>query len=298
MDQKRLVLAFVLSAIILFAWTFLVERNSPRQNQNANANANQSAATSPSPAATTAPSAPQPQTQTENSTAPAADSVPQRTVTVKTPLYEAKFDTRGAVATSWIITKNRRTGQPIYSVAGDKNSRQPLELIPNADNLKSAPDNIKQEARSTALRLVTGDAGLDNLLASRNYRVEGVEGDSGDAQISLNPGETKNVRFVLRDEATGTEVVKNISFDADAYSVGLDLKLSRGGQVVPSAKLAVGPSIGDQGIQKYSFYSIAPQGVSVVNGKPQLFYGAKIHSDKSSPDAQKVGGAIDWSGVG
>ncbi len=297
MDQKRLVLAFVLSAIILFAWTFFVERNSPRQNQNANANANQAAA-SPSPAATTAPPATQPQPPTENSPAPAADNVPQRTVTVKTPLYEAKFDTRGAVATSWIITKNKRTGQPIYSVAGDKNSRRPLELIPNADNLKSAPDNVKQEARSTALRLVTGDAAFDNLLASRNYRVEGVEGESGDAQISLGPGETKSVRFVLRDEATGTEVTKAVAFNADSYSVGLDLRIARGGQVVPAAKLAVGPSIGDQGIEKYSFYSIAPQGVSVVDGKPQLFYGAKIHSDKSSPDVQKVGGTIDWSAVG
>jgi YidC/Oxa1 family membrane protein insertase len=297
MDQKRLLLAFALSAIILFGWTFLVERNSPRQN-NANANANQSSPASPSPSATTAPATTQPQSQTENSSAPAADDVPRRTVTVKTPLYEAKFDTRGAVATSWIITKNKRTGQPIYSVAGDRNSRRPLELIPTADNLKSAPDNVKQEARSTTLRLVTGDAAFDNLLASRNYRVEGIEGEGGDAQISLNPGETKSVRFVLRDEATGSEVVKNVTFNADSYVFGLDLKLARGGRPVPAAKLAVGPSIGDQGIRKYSFYSIAPQVVSAVNGKPQLFYGAKIHSDKNSPDVQRVDGAADWSGVG
>ncbi|MDQ3907851.1 MAG: membrane protein insertase YidC, partial [Acidobacteriota bacterium] len=296
MDQKRLVLAFLLSAIILFGWTFLVERNSPRQNQNSNTN--QPAATSPSPSATNAPSTTQAQPQTENSSAPAADNVPQRTVTVKTPLYEAKFDTRGAVATSWIVTKNRRTGQPIYSVAGDKNSRRPLELIPNDDNLKGAPDNVKQEARSTTLRLLTGDAAFDSLLAARNYRVEGVERESGDAAISVNPGETKSVRFVLRDEASGTEVVKSVAFSGDSYSVGLDLKLTRAGQPVPAAKLAIGPSIGDQGVPKYSFYSIAPQVVTVVNGKPQYFLGAKIHSDKNSPDAQRVDGSIDWSAVG
>jgi YidC/Oxa1 family membrane protein insertase len=296
MDQKRLLLAFALSAIILFGWTFLVERNSPRQN-NANANANQSVAASPSPVATTTPATTQQQSQTETS-APTIDSVPQRIVTVKTPLYEARFDTRGAVATSWIITKNKRTGQPLFSVAGDKNSRQPLELIPSDNNLKSAPENVRQEARSTALRLVTGDAAFDNILSSRNYRVEGIEGESGDAQLSLNPGEMKNVTFTLRDEATGSEVVKNLIFNADSYSVALDLKLARGGQVVPAAKLAVGPSIGDQGIAKYSFYSIAPQGVSVVNGKSQLFYGKSINENKNSPDQQKVNGTIDWSGVG
>jgi YidC/Oxa1 family membrane protein insertase len=294
MDQKRLLLAFTLSAIILFGWTFLVERNSPRQN-NANANANQSSLASPSPTASTTPTTTQQQSET---TSQAADNVPQRVVTVKTPLYEAKFDTRGAVATSWIITKNKRTGQQLFSVAGDKNSRRPLELIPSDDNLKSAPENVRQEARSTALRLVTGDAAFDNLLSSRNYRVEGVEGESGDARLDLNSGESKNVKFTLRDEATGSEVIKNLTFNADSYSVGLDLKLARGGQVVPAAKLAVGPSIGDQGVAKYSFYSIAPQGVSVVNAKPQIFPGNKIHDNKNSPDEQKVDGTIDWSGVG
>jgi YidC/Oxa1 family membrane protein insertase len=297
MEQKRLLLAFALSAIILFGWTFLVERNAPRQNNATNVNANQSAVASPSPSASTVP-ATTPQPQTQSDAAPIADNVPQRFVNIKTPLYEAKFDTRGAVAASWIVTKNKRTGQALYSVAGDKNSRQRLELIPSDDNLKSAPENVRQEARTTALRLTTGDAAFDQLLASRNYRVEGVEGESGEAQIELKSGESRSVKFTLHDEATGSEVVKNLTFNADSYGVGLDLKIARGGQVVPAAKLAVGPSIGDQGISKYSFYSIAPQGVSIVNGKSQLFYGKSIHENKNSPDRQIVDGAIDWSGVG
>jgi YidC/Oxa1 family membrane protein insertase len=292
MDQKRLLLAFALSAIILFGWTFLVERNAPRLT---NANSNQPATAAPSSSPANIPTAtPQQQTQV----APSTDSVPQRSLTVKTPLYEATFDTLGAVATRWVLEKNKRTNQPIYSVAGDKNSPQPLELIPTEKYLQSAPENVRQEARSTALRLLTGDAMFDELLASRNYRIEGVEGEGGDARVELRPGETKTISFTLHDEATGSEVVKNLSFNADSYSVGLGIKLARGGQVVPAAKLGVGPSIGDQGIAKYSFYSIAPQGVAVVGGKSQLFYGKSVHENKNSQDRQIVNGTIDWSGVG
>jgi YidC/Oxa1 family membrane protein insertase len=292
MDQKRLLIAFALSAIILFGWTFLVERNSPRPT---NANSNQSATAAPTPSPTSIPTA-TPQQQL-NQAAPGTDSVPQRSLTVKTPLYEATFDTRGAVATRWVLEKNKRTGQPLYSVAGNKNSPQPLELIPTEKYLQSAPENVRQEARSTALRLLTGDAAFDDFLASRNYRIEGVAGESGDARVEVGPGETKTVVFTLRDETTGSDVAKSLSFNADSYSVQMGLKLARGGQTVPAAKLGIGPSIGDQGIAKYSFYSIAPEAVSVVTGKTQIFYAKSVHENKNSQDRQIVNGTIDWSGI-
>ncbi|MCA1628821.1 MAG: membrane protein insertase YidC [Acidobacteria bacterium] len=292
MDQKRLLLAFALSAVILFGWTFLVERNAPRPT---NANSNQSATTTPTASPANVPAATPQQQQTQ--AAPGTDNVPQRSVTVKSPLYEATFSARGAVATSWVLKNNQRTGQPLYSVAGGKNSPQPLELIPTEKYLQSAPENVRQEARSTALRLLTGDDAFDNFLASRNYRIDGVEGESGDARVELRPGETKTITFTLRDEATGGEVIKSLSFNGDSYGVGMAIKLARGGQVVPAAKLGVGPSIGDQGIAKYSFYSIAPEGVSVVNGKAQIFYATSVHENKNSQDRQIVNGTIDWSGV-
>jgi YidC/Oxa1 family membrane protein insertase len=258
MDQKRLLLAFALSAIILFGWTFLVERNSPPRQVNAN----QAATSTPSAAPSVAPSTTSQPMQSDAASAP--DNVPQRFVKVTTPLYEVRFDNKGAVATSWIVTKNKRTGQPLYSVAGSKNSHEPLELIPSEKTLQSAPENVRQEARSSALRLITGDAAFDNLLASRNYVVGGIEGESSETQLEIKAGETKTVSFTLRDEATGSEIVKTLTFSADSYGVGLGVNLKRGGQLVPAAKLGVGPSIGDQGIAKYSFYSIAPQGVSAA----------------------------------
>jgi YidC/Oxa1 family membrane protein insertase len=292
MEQKRLLIAFALSAAILFGWSYFISRNAPRPE---NSNANATAAVTPSPAQTNAA---QPATAQPQPSAAFNDNAPQRTVTVKTPLYEAKFDSRGAVATSWIILQNQHSGLPLYSVAGDRKSRQPLELIPTEQHLKSAPENVRQEARAMPLRLVTGDANFDAVLAANSYRVTGVEGDSGDARIELKPGETRSVGFTLRDESSGTEVVKNLTFSADTYNVGLDLKLTRGGQVVPAVKLAVGPSIGDQGVPYYTFYSVAPEAVAAVNGSAQIFYGASVHTNEGSPDRQVVGGTIDWAAVG
>ncbi|HEY9285278.1 MAG TPA: YidC/Oxa1 family insertase periplasmic-domain containing protein [Pyrinomonadaceae bacterium] len=292
MEQKRLLLAFALSAAILFGWSFFISSNAPR-TQNANDPATAGATPSPAQA-----DAAQPATAQTNPSAAFNDNAPRRTVTVRTPLYEAKFDSRGAVATSWVMLRNQHSGLPLYSVAGDRTSRQPLELIPSEQDLKSVPENIRQEARATPLRLVTGDANFDALLAANSYRVTGVEGDGGDAKIEIKPGETRSVGFTLRDEASGTEVVKNLTFSADSYSVGLDLKLTRGGQIVPAAKLAVGPSIGDQGVPYYTFYSVAPEAVASVNGSAQIFYGANVHTNEGSPDRQVVGGTIDWAAIG
>lgn len=294
MDQKRLLLAFALSAAILFGWTYYIDRTTPRPN-NANsptANANNPAATSsasPAPQATATTAATPASSGAVMQTLP--DNVPQRSVTVVTPLYEVKLDSKGAVATSWIIKQNRDTGRPLYSVAGDKNNRQPLELIP--------AESVRQKSPGVApLLLSTGDAAVDAILASKNFKVGGVDGESGEVRVQVNNGESKQLDFTMRDEATGLDVVKTLRFDANTYSLDLGIKLTRGGQAIQNTKLAIGPSISDQGVPYYTFYSVAPEGVAAVNGEAELFYGTSIHSNEGSQDRQVVGGTIDWAGVG
>ncbi|HEV2800989.1 MAG TPA: membrane protein insertase YidC [Pyrinomonadaceae bacterium] len=289
MDQKRLLLAFVLSAAILFGWTYFIERNAPQPNKANPQTETSNNSTNPSPEPqATAPVAPP--TPTDTAASPVPDNVPQRILTVVTPLYEVKFDNKGAIATSWIVRQNRETGRPLYSVAGDKNNRQPLELIPS--------ESLRQRSPGAPLLLTTGDASIDNLLASKNFKISGVEGESGEARVEIKSGESKQIDFTMRDEATGLDVVKTFSFDANSYSVDLGLKLARGAQPIPNAKLAIGPSIGDQGVPYYTFYSVAPEGVAVIGGTSQLFYGTSIHENEGSPDRQVVGGTIDWAGVG
>ncbi len=275
-----------------------MERARPPQPDNANS-AQQAANTNASPAQPVGSTTPTPTTQQSAASTPTTpDNTPRRVVTISTPLYEAKLDSRGAVATSWILKRNKDTGRELYSVGGDKNNRLPLQLIPDDQHLQSMPENLRQDARSTPLRVVTGEANLDTLFAARNFQISGVDGDSGDAQVNLNPGESKTVTMTLRDEASGAELIKNFSFNAETYSVELSPKLTRGGQPVANVKLALGPSIGDQGVPHYTFYSVAPEGHAYVDGKVHLFYGKSIHETKEHPDQQGVPGTIDWAGVG
>ena len=286
MEQKRFLIALILSAVILVGWSYLFPVVPPEQNNNA---APQTSDSTPSPASASAPATVATQTPPPPSAAgaPAApDDVPQRTLTISTALYEAKFDTRGAVATSWIIKQNRDTGRPIYSVAGDKNNRQPLQLI--------SPEGLKQGA--APFLLVTGDAGLDAPLATRNYRLNGVDGESGEVYLELKPGETKRIEFVMQDPSTGLDVVKGFTFDADRYSVDLQTRLVRGNQPLPKAHLTIGPSIGDQGVPYYTFYSVAPEGVAIINNELSRLYASSINSDNK--DVLTLDGAVDWASVG
>src|SRR6185295_14868086 len=111
-QQQRFIFALAASAVVLIAWNFLFPPTPPPAP-----NANQQVAQS-SPQPNGQPSA-QPSAQaTANATAtpspaqaaasptPAPENVPARKIRVVTPLYEAAFDSRGAVVTSWIIKKN------------------------------------------------------------------------------------------------------------------------------------------------------------------------------------------------
>ena len=87
----------------------------------------------------------------------------KRTVTIKTPLYEAKVDSTGAEVVSWIIKKNKDSGREIHSVAGNKNNPVPLELV--------SPEGLKRQPRQVPLQVLTGDGALDATLSSSSYVV-------------------------------------------------------------------------------------------------------------------------------
>ncbi len=294
MQQKRFILALVISTVILFGWSYFFPPQSSKQNANSNAQAS----SSPSPTAQPSAASPQPTSQ-PTATSSATDTVPQRTLLIRTPLYEATFDARGAVATSWIIKKNKDTDRALYSVAGGRDKHEPLQLI--------SQEGLKREPREAPLRLVTGDSTIDSLLSSRNYNLQGVDGNESQTTIDFASGE-KRVEFVLHDDSTGLDVVKAITFNADRYDVGVEVKLTKSGQPVPQTKLVIGPSIGDQGVQHYSFYSVAPEGISVVANKTHRLVGNSIHRDEEGwifkskrpegPDNYNLSGDVDWAGVG
>jgi YidC/Oxa1 family membrane protein insertase len=282
MQQKRLLIALIISSVILFLWGYLFPPTPPPK---------QDAAATASPTATAVV------TQTPGSVAPTAqaaplpapiNSAPQRTITIRTPLYDVKFDTLGAEPVSWIIKKNKQSNAPIYSVGGKKEEKKPLELI--------SPEGLNRQPRMVPLQLQTGDATLDTLLSSSTYRVEGVDAPNGDVNLDLNEGEKKQLTFVLED-ASGVQIRKAITFDAAQYETDLSLLVKRGEQTIPQVKITIGPSIGDQGIGHHTFYSVAPEAVALVNGKLERHVAAGINGNKNSPDRLVLNGQLDWAGV-
>ncbi|HUS12180.1 MAG TPA: membrane protein insertase YidC [Pyrinomonadaceae bacterium] len=288
MQQKRLIIALLISTAILFLWSYLVPSpqpvappaNQPSPQQTATPQSTPVAGSTPlvnpSPVASAAPT-------------DSGNAAPHRIVSIRTPLYEAKLDTLGAEAISWIIKKNRDSAQDIYSVASNKQSKVPLELV--------SQEGLRRQPREAPLQLSTGEASVDNLLTSKNYFVDGIGNDAGD-ELTLAPGEKKRITFLLNDKATGLDVVKTIVLDADSYVADLEITIKRGGQILPQAKVRVGPSIGDQGIKSYTFYSVAPEAVAAVGEEVQRHLPQAINENKNSPDRLTIAGPVDWAGVG
>lgn len=287
MQQKRLILALLISTAILFLWAYLFPPSQPETPPA------QPPATSASPSPVQTPEGtPVPLEPADVAKAKLSEEAPQRTLVVRTPLYEAKFDSRGAEAISWIIKKNKDSGREIYSAASTRDRKVPLELI--------SPKGLERNPREAPLQLVTGDNALDALLASTSYQIETETQDeaSETVEIDLAEGEERSVSFILRDNGTGLDVVKTMRFSADRYSTDLQVTIKRGDQSIPQAHVKIGPSIGDQGIKYYTFYSVAPEAVAVVDGEPQRHWASAINENKQSPDRLLLPGEVDWGGVG
>jgi YidC/Oxa1 family membrane protein insertase len=285
MQQKRLILALLISSAILFLWSYFspVQQNQPTPSPSPQASPQQSVSQAGTPTPTPLPAPVVSPTL--------ANSAPHRIVLVKTPLYEAKFDTQGAEAVSWIIKKNKDSGSDIYSSAGDRKHPVPLELI--------SPEGLKRQPRQVPLQLITGDVTFDDFLASSNYLIEGLDEGTGDSEVPLSGNEKKRISFRLTDQATGLDVVKTIVVDGGSYDVDLELTVKRGGAAVP-AKLRIGPSVGDQGVKYHTFYSVAPEAVASVSNPPEVARhpAQSINANKNSPDHLALGGPVDWAGIG
>src|SRR6187401_2304538 len=149
-SQSRFMIAAVLSLVILFGWSyFFSPKAPPADNSNTAANTNTAAATS---AAAQPTQAPQPVAETAATT---PDTTPSRTITIKSPLYEVTLDSKGAVATSWIILKNRspKGDHAVYADGSNSANEKPLQLI--------SPEALSRSPREVPFRLATDDQAVN-----------------------------------------------------------------------------------------------------------------------------------------
>ncbi|HLM59629.1 MAG TPA: membrane protein insertase YidC, partial [Pyrinomonadaceae bacterium] len=279
--QYRFLLAATLSMAVLFGWTYFFP---PKKIEQTNSNTAQ--------VITDNVATPEPQLQpnqpVQQQTATSVpDNVPNRQITIKTPLYQVKLDSKGALATSWILLKNqsRQGSYPIYADGSTEENQKPLELI--------SQEALNRNPRDVPFRLVTGDQNLNAVLNERNYQIS-----AGEETVTLDNGQERRIDFTLTD-GNGVEITKSFLFRADSYVADLGVKLTRNGQPVPDTKLLIGASIGDHAINHHNFYQIESEAVAAVNGgidRRQGYY--SFTYDANNRSSLAVNGAVDWAGVG
>ncbi len=276
--QFRFLIAAVLSMAVLFGWQYFFAPKKPVTDNSNTAQAVVSATPTPEVKQT-----PQPQTEIADST---PDTTPNKEITIKTPLYQVKFDTKGALATSWILLKNKspQGDKPLQADGSSKGNEKPLELI--------SPEALSRSPREIPFRLLTGDQKLDGFINGRNYQTSVSEN-----VIELGAGQEKQIDFVLKGE-DGIEVTKSFLFRGDSYVADLQTKLTRNGQVVPNTKLLIGASIGDHGIEHHNYYHIEPEAIASVSDSIVRHQGASFTYGGDNQGVFPVEGNVNWAGVG
>ncbi|MBX3293263.1 MAG: membrane protein insertase YidC [Acidobacteria bacterium] len=278
-NQSRFLLAAILSMAVLFIWSyFFAPKPIPPDNTNTAAN---TAATQPAPTEAPSPTPPVETAEVE------PDTLPARNITISSPLYEVTFDSKGALATSWIIRKNKspKAEFPIFADGSTPDNEKPLQLI-SQQALASSP-------REIPFRLSTGDAAADALLNDRNYEIS-----VSDENVTLNPGEEREVKFTLRG-AGGIEAEKTFVFKADSYVADLAVKVKKNGETMPNTKLLIGASIGDHAINHHTFYNIESESIAAIDGdifRHQGNYSFTYDANEQATLADK--GQVSWAGVG
>ncbi len=288
-SQSRFFLAAVLSMMVLTGWMyFFTPEKTEQELANANTNTSQQAnvntETKPAPEVKKEESE---TVETAEKSESSADENPNKIVTVKTPLYQVKLDSKGAVATSWVLlvndTKDPKARKKLYANGSNKESQKPLELV--------SQEGLKEESRLVPFQLSTGDENLDKTVNRKNYK---VSADSEEIEIKGN--ESKQVDFTFEGD-NGVNVTKSFVFRADTYIADLSVKLTKNEKVVPNTKLLIGPSIGDQAIAHYDFYSVEPEGVYSAGGSASRQYAASITEENGKGEV-KVDGEVNWAGIG
>ncbi len=271
---------------VLFGWSYFFAPKPPTENANANVAANSDTAAANTNVAQTQPTqtpAAEP-TPAETPAETVENNVPARQITIKTPLYEVVLDSKGAVATSWILKKNvsPKGSYALFADDADGNKEKPLQLI----------SKQALESREVPFRLSTADETLNSAINTGNYTVSAPSD-----VIELGEGEQQQIDLTFNGP-NGVEVKKSFLFRGDSYLSDLSVSLLQNGQPVPNTKLLIGASIGDHEINHHGFYQIESEGVSGINDDIVRHPGTSFEFDAANKGVLPNPGNVNWAGVG
>ena len=201
MEQSRLLLAIVISLVIFLAWQFFFAPPPPEQQPVKKAEEPAGAKEQPVQTQDQAKpySADSEQTGLTAQPATGGTATPiARTITVETPLYEAKISESGAVVYSFLLKKYRESVQ--------KNAQLKQVLI---NERAVGVGHLGFSGKSIA--------GLDKAVFSTDLTAE---------RVVVNE-RTRNLAFVWRSPE-GVVIQKTFSFDSESYVVGMDVTIKNG----------------------------------------------------------------------
>jgi len=259
MEERRLLLAFALSILLVTAWGhWFAPKPGPRPSPPASAAA----------AATEGASAPSPApTEPASSKAPLATPAPavaaaavadekERRVEVSSPTLSVAFSNRGARLLSWQLLKYK-----------DERGRGE-EMVPA---VRRAP---------YALDIETGTPEIDEKLREALFKPSREE-------LVLGAREAGELVFAWSEGGLSAE--KSLQFEKGGETVLVGAKVTRDGRPV-AARLLWGPGVGnptpeEQAVRGY----VPPRGVLLATGIPERLEAAKLGSPRRIPGARFVG---------
>jgi YidC/Oxa1 family membrane protein insertase len=216
MENKRVILAVVLSLVVLVGWNFLFPAKPPVPKTDT---ATQTQA--PAPEKT------QPAAGKTEAAAPKADTLPAfaptpgKTLTVDTPLYTAVFNSSGGLLSRFSLKQYRQTianDSPLVELINAKaHAKAPLGLI-----LNGAPtwQNVEWSAEGSDLKLDASGTGsltfvgrMGETIIKRTLHFSGASYQI-DEKLSLsNTGANP-----VRDRLSMTVAVDRLSAEGDSYN--------------------------------------------------------------------------------
>ncbi|OIO06131.1 MAG: hypothetical protein AUJ49_00360 [Desulfovibrionaceae bacterium CG1_02_65_16] len=254
MDTKRLIAALALSLIVLFGWGYLF----------------------PPEEAKTPPPAAQPEAKIEQNATPVATAASAaaddaataatagREVTIKTPLFNARFNTQGGVLESFVLLKYHETisdSSPYIDVVGNTAHGQ------------------------AALGLMVLPEGAE----VHTWNAPGWTSDAADATLSG----TEKKTLVFSGEAAGLKIERRITVSADSYLVTEQTTFTNPGTAPITGRVAYNVAtagLSPKGEDKYNPTRVA---------FGRLKGGFEEHTDHD--DLAKKGasseGAVHWAAV-
>jgi len=263
-------MALALSLVVLMSWPLAMRYLAPRAIEEPL----QLDETPPQRAPENPPQAPLPAAKKVTQPAPGTTQpappaqttqVAQRNVAIKfvdgtSEYWHATLSNRGAVATSWILSRYREDGEERTITGADGN---PLQLIPqHIPEPLSAPLSLRTPwSPDVAVQL-----------NQVNFQIEGV--DPGATDVTLGPNETRTITFTYTSPSI--TATKTFTFHGGSFVFDVTADVKSGGSE-QLAEIVLGPRFGDQSDKQTGSYSTPPQVVAYTrDGKREQVLGAAI----------------------